>query len=136
MFNNGEAVSKIYVTSQIAQITLRENRINLKTRNIKSDYSIEISNLNSIKICDSSNIGSINNLLPNLKRFKYILDEKFKGKILIAGHLNKIDSKIAIEGVAFDYFDNTFNKANYKPHVLPFRLENGNLIVSEDSFRK
>lgn len=136
LFNGQEAVSKINVISKIAQITLLENRINLKTRDMKSDYLIEIYNLKDINIRDSANIVFINNQLPNLKRFKYMLDGNCQGEVLIAGHLNRNNiSKVSVDGDIFDLSGNAFNKSNYKTKIFPFRLENGNLTVSDSTYK-
>lgn len=133
-FNGKEAVSKININSGIAQITMLDNRIDLKSRGLNSDYLIEISNLKDIVISDSSKVGFINNQLPNLKKLKSILTEKYQGEVLIEGRLTK-NNKIEMNGILIDFIDNMISKRNFKSRSSSFRLVN-NIVYVNDSIYK
>jgi len=135
IFNGKEAVSRININSQIAQITMRENIINLLTKNKKSDFLIKISNLNDINFTDKANNLFINNQLHNLKKFKNILSKKYQGGVLITGNINKNDDNFVTEGAAIDFPDKPFKESNYNSKFLPFRLENNKLIINDISFK-
>jgi len=134
-FNGKEAVSKININSGIAQISMLDNRIDLKSRGLNSDYLIEISNLKDIVISDSSKVGFINNQLPNLKKLKSILSEKCDGEILIEGRLNKNNGNFELNGHTFDFLENKITKENFKSKSSSFRLEN-NIVHVNDSIYK
>jgi len=131
IFNGYEAVSNVDLKSNIAQLQMQDNHIDLKTKNIKSDYSIDISDLKDICISDSSNITFHNNQLPGLKRIKSVLDKRYLGNVLIGGHFHGKIEKLIIEGVIVDLSEISIKKENPRSKALPFELQDNILTIHE-----
>ena len=142
-FKGDKAISALELHSDIANVKIKESTLNLKTRELSSDYLIKIPDLTRIIISDSANIGLINNQINGIKTFKYILDTKYQLGISIEGNLKteanlkaeanrKSESKkYSINGCVLG-----FSEANQKQSAsivegLVFQMEDEVLVVKD-----
>lgn len=125
---DNELISKVEVRTKEARLTMQDNQINLNSRNINSDFFIEMNNVKHFAIGDNARFAFINQVLPGLKKFKSLLDKNYSEEVVINGHFTKEDGELVLDGAIIN--TSGMKNADIIPKYLPFRMQNGELTCS------